>query len=203
MVQKSISLARLRQVRRAFESGLAPVPLLARGLGVTPATFRKLMREKGWIQNTATDQHVVTARPQQRRRTPQTVAKTIAAPAHIDVRADDPQTAEDHLEAGTLSASALDTGAIARRVEATLVHEISSVGNALARPDTQIVERDARFLTSLVKAVVELRRLENAEATPRRKGGHDRAERPPRDMAALRADLIAKLERLQVSGPGR
>jgi hypothetical protein len=175
MIRKSFGAARLRQVRRAFESGLTPVPLLAKGLGISPSTFRKLCREQGW----------------DRQNSPMGEAASEAAPA--------PPVTLASLE----TVDSVDTLALARRVEAVLQREIAVVEHVLATSQAPLQERDVRVFASLVKTIVELRRLEAEPTAKRRKGGQDGQDRPPRDMAALRADLVAKLERLRTGSARR
>jgi hypothetical protein len=175
MIRKSFGAARLRQVRRAFESGLTPVPLLAKGLGISPSTFRKLCREQGWGRQKGTAD---------------TSPREPVAP--------EPSTASAH---GPVEG--VDTLALARRVEAVLQREIAVVEQVLATSQAPLQERDVRVFASLVKTIVELRRLEGEPTAKRRKGGQDGQDRPPRDMAALRADLVAKLERLRTGNARR
>jgi len=92
-----------------------------------------------------------------------------------------------------------DTAALARRVETTVRKELTAIEKRMGSSTGASAERNARVLASLVKSLAELRKLdrEDAQNQNRNEGDHDDEPRPPRDLARLRDELAADLERIR------
>ena len=92
-----------------------------------------------------------------------------------------------------------DTAALARRVEAAVRKELTAIEKRMGSSTAASAERNARVLASLVKSLAELRKLdrEDAQDQNRNEGDHDDEPRPPRDLARLRDELAADLERIR------
>jgi hypothetical protein len=92
-----------------------------------------------------------------------------------------------------------DTTELARRVETAVRKELTAIEKRVGSSTAASAERNARVLASLVKSLAELRKLDREEAQEqhRNEGDHDDEPRPPRDLARLRDELAADLERIR------
>ncbi|MGE3247029.1 MAG: hypothetical protein AB7F96_02705 [Beijerinckiaceae bacterium] len=103
------------------------------------------------------------------------------------------------------------TSALSRKVENAVRRELAGIEQNLgAKGDPADAERNARVLASLVKSLVELGRLEasrreDGNAKEGSGGAHaeQSGERPPRNLAQLREELAARLDRIQADRDAR
>lgn len=164
---------RLSAAHALYLEGAASVASIATSLGLTTGAFYRLRLREGW----PTRPNPVVAR-----QTPPPVSQ------HDDAPAPDKQPPPVQAPAGEDDAQLTD------RLERALAREVSSF-EAEADPQAAPAGRNVRILASLVKTLAELRKLEAAPKSKRRKGQmHDgQAQRPPRDLATLREDIAQRL----------
>jgi len=86
------------------------------------------------------------------------------------------------------------------RLEDAVTREFVRAETALSRQSPKNAETSARTLSSLVKTLVELKKMPPPSAVPEGPGDADEEEDddpPPRDIDELRAELARRLERLE------
>ena len=178
MTRKPFGAADLRHVRRIYERGGVPATFLARALGITPAALKALARTERW-----------TGAPEAAPQPPASDAERQPA---------ERPRAPRRIRAASEDATALPDLVV--RLKARIGEALESIASDMGE-QAPMDERQARMMTGLIKALMELEQMCGAPQAGRRKGSPD-DERPPRDMAALRADLVARLERLGCAAPG-
>lgn len=205
----SISPELLIEARRLYEAGQSQVSI-AKFLGISCPSLRKYMSVWGWVPRS--------------RQTPVRVKQAIdripAAPqessdcgAFAAERGPDDSQDKSHSRASQdCNGPDIDTRALAHRVETVVRQELSGIEKRLsAVADPAEAERNARVLASLVKSLNELAKLDATKqriaqgaSSEGRSGEHDGVspdpydtDLPPRDLAALRAELAVRLERMQ------
>ncbi|MDP4592998.1 MAG: hypothetical protein NWT00_00350 [Beijerinckiaceae bacterium] len=176
----SFSAEQLAEARRQYDAG-ASLAAIAKFLGVSGPTVRRYLNQWGWPSRSG-------GKTKQQQIAP--VCGGEASP----------------------EAPPADTQTLMRRVEASVRQELAGIEVRLgSQADPAEAERNARVLASLVKSLTELAKLDvlNKQNT----GGAGSKARgseyhgsfadeydtdlPPRDLAALRQELAARLERLQ------
>jgi len=181
------------EARRRYDSGESKVSIAAY-LGISTVTLAKYIRAWDW-----------PARP-------------VRGGAAASIRAAPDDTATTSHDAFPEdNAGPADTWQLAGRVETAVRKQLASIETRISGSgDPADAERNARVLASLVKSLAELGKLETArrdsENAAREANGSaglgkegssgDHAqksdEQPPRDLAQLREELAARLEKIQL-----
>jgi hypothetical protein len=165
---------RLSAAHALYLEGKASVASIATSLGLTTGAFYRLRLRDGW-----------PTRPNP------IVARQSTPPAF---QQDSASAAWDKPPPPAQAPAGEDDAQLTDRLERALAREVSSF-EADADPQAAPAGRNVRILASLVKTLAELRKLEAAPKSKRRKGQmHDgQAQRPPRDLATLREDIAQRL----------
>jgi hypothetical protein len=178
----SMPSEKLEQARLLYDGGVTPIPEILKLLGVSQKAFYRYRVEHNWPMREP------PTRPNYRR--------TQAAPG---------ATAPPRPATGPSDARALIA-----RLEEAVTQEFTRVEAALGKKAPRSVEQSARALASLVRSLAELKRLRrdsefetvNARDDDDANGADaESSDRPPRELAELRAELARRLERLGRAGP--
>lgn len=170
------------EARRRYQAGESLVSI-ARFLKVSDATLRKYRLTWGWGERLA------ASGP----------GAALAIPPEADGSCAGEASSRDN------EAAVADTHVLSRRVEAAVRRELAGIEKRLGSgADASAAERNARVLASLVKSLAELARIDTARKeagdvqNESNSGDADTEDRrPPRDLAELREELAARLERLR------
>lgn len=178
----SPSSEKVAQARLLYDSGVAPVSEIRALLGMSAHRFHAFRVENGWPLRPRIGRPVVD---------PGTAAPPPAAPANAprnetNVRPIRPERLRD-------------VQMMIMRLEDAVSREFVRAETALARQTPKNAETSARTLSSLVKTLVELKKMPPAAAPqeivdPEEEEDDDP---PPRDIDELRAELARRLERLE------
>ena len=162
---------RWRILRQLYESGVVTVEDIAAIGGVSRSTINRHAKAEGWTRRS---RKLETGRR----------AALARAQAEAGQAADDKRTESEIRRADALASL---WQALARQIAVIERH-------AEAKPhDEQREERDARTLSTLVRALEKLADLDRRDA--QRAG-----RRPARDVSALRRELGERLDRLEKKG---
>lgn len=162
---------RWRILRQLYESGIATVEDIAAIGGVSRSTLNRHARAENWTRRS---RRLETGRR----------AALARAQAEAGQAADEKRTESEIRRADALASL---WQALARQIAVIERH-------AAERPhDEQREERDARTLSTLVRALEKLADLDRRDA--QRTG-----QRPARDVTALRRELGERLDRLERKG---
>ena len=168
------------RARKRYDAG-APLAVLAKGFGVTEATFRKWRKMWDW--------------PARQPVWSDAAAPSVSAEPHLlDVAcgmADKPSDEPDPPDTPRL------IHGVRRAIEAELKALSAQCGNPRGG------EARARALTNLTRTLTLVRDLETQVTQVQRKAGttdHDDADAPPVDVAQLRHELARRLHQLSQDG---
>lgn len=173
----TLSPQAIAEARKSYDEGAATLGSIATQLGLSLSAFRELRQQEDWPARPARRSRAITAAKQE-----QTV---------------DPSASESDDEMDV----SVNTRQMAQRLETTVRKQLQNVESRLRKDGADAAERNARTLASLVKSLVELRRLddqgkgEKDRMNPVPDGGIN--EQPPRDLEELRQELAAHLEGMQ------
>ncbi len=187
---RTFTAEQISESRRRYDAGefLASI---ARFLDISDVTFRRYRRKWAWGERGASGDAAMPG----------------VLPGLPDTDDGERAAAEDYggREMGDERAPTRSTRTLSRRVEAAVRRELAGIEKRLGTDaDAASAERNARVLASLVKSLAELGRIDAARnetggAGNESKGGdaETQDERPPRDLAELREELAARLDRLR------
>lgn len=162
---------RWRILRQLYESGVVTVEDIASVGGLSRSTINRHAKAEGWTRRS---RRLETGRR----------AALARAKAEAGQAADEKRSAADIRRADALSSL---WQALARQIAVIERH-------AGEKPhDQQREERDARTLSTLVRALEKLAELD-------RRGAQRTGQRPARDVSALRRELGERLDRLERKG---
>ncbi len=171
------------QARLLYDSGLTPLSEIRALLGMSAHRFHAYRVQHGWPLRPKLCQPVDDD-------------KTKAAPANDPIR-----TPRNDTNVRPISPERLrDAQMMILRLEDAVTREFVRAETALARQSPKNAETSARTLSSLVKTLVELKKMPPPSAVPEGPGDADEEEDddpPPRDINELRAELARRLERLE------
>ena len=179
----SPSSEKVAQARLLYDSGLTPLSEIRTLLGMSAHRFHAYRVQNGWPLRPKLCQ-------------PADDDKTKAAPANDPIR-----TPRNDTNVRPISPERLrDAQMMILRLEDAVTREFVRAETALARQLPKNAETSARTLSSLVKTLVELKKMPPPSAVPEGPGDADEEEDddpPPRDINELRAELARRLERLE------
>ena len=177
------SSEKVAQARLLYDSGLTSLSEIRALLGMSAHRFHAYRVQNGWPLRPKLCQ-------------PADDDKTKAAPANDPIR-----TPRNDTNVRPISPERLrDAQMMILRLEDAVTREFVRAETALARQSPKNAETSARTLSSLVKTLVELKKMPPPSAVPEGPGDADEEEDddpPPRDINELRAELARRLERLE------
>lgn len=187
---RTFTAEQISESRRRYDSGES-LASIARFLDISDVTFRRYRRKWAWGERGALGDGAMAG-----------VLPEVPGPD------DGERVAEGDFgeqEIADEYAPTQSTRALSRRVEAAVRRELAGIEKRLGTgADAASAERNARVLASLVKSLAELGRIDAARnetggAGNESNGGdaETQDERPPRDLAELREELAARLDRLR------
>lgn len=170
------------QARLLYDSGLTPVSEIRALLGMSAHRFHAFRVQNGWPLRPR------LCRPAAGAGTQKAPCATPATPPRNDtnVRPISPERLRD-------------VQMMIMRLEDAVTREFVRAETALARQTPKNAETSARTLSSLVKTLVELKKMPPAAAPAETVDPEEEEDEdpPPRDIDELRAELARRLERLE------
>ncbi len=175
------SSEKVAQARLLYDSGLTPVSEIRALLGMSAHRFHAFRVQNGWPLRPR------FGRPADNAATETAARDAPAAPPRNDtnVRPIRPERLRE-------------VQMMIMRLEDAVTREFVRAETALARQTPKNAETSARTLSSLVKTLVELKKMPPpAAAAPVDEEEEEDDDPPPRDIDELRAELARRLERLE------
>ena len=170
------------QARLLYDSGLTPVSEIRALLGMSAHRFHAFRVQNGWPLRPRLCQPASGAEPE-----------TAARPAPANPPRNDTNVRP-------ISPERLrDVQMMIMRLEDAVTREFVRAETALARQTPKNAETSARTLSSLVKTLVELKKMPPVATPPAPVDEEDEEDEDPipRDVDELRAELARRLERLE------
>ncbi len=175
------SSEKVAQARLLYDSGLTPVSEIRALLGMSAHRFHAFRIQNGWPLRPRLGQ-------------PADTAATETAPR--DAPASPPRN--DTNVRPIRPERLREVQMMIMRLEDAVTREFVRAETALARQTPKNAETSARTLSSLVKTLVELKKMPPpAAAAPVDEEEEEDDDPPPRDIDELRAELARRLERLE------
>jgi hypothetical protein len=178
----SPSSEKVAQARLLYDSGLTPLSEIRTLLGMSVHRFHAFRVHNGW-----------PLRPK------------LCKPADEDEAQTAPAKAAAHMPRNDTNVRPIsperlrDVQMMIMRLEDAVTREFVRTETALARQSPKNAETSARTLSSLVKTLVELKKMPPAAAPQKAVDPEEEEDDdpPPRDIDELRAELARRLERLE------